>query len=110
MPKKYRTVEVHTKELQEILGTKSFEVEIPDEKMFAVLYSLEYWEEGVKHTIFSESKEKLESLRQAWRDAELHVDRDKIQEHKFNTLSNLVLYTNFVLGSHKTLQMWGIED
>lgn len=31
MPKQYRTVEVHTKELQEILGTKSFEVEIEEE-------------------------------------------------------------------------------
>ena len=32
MPKEYRTVKVHTEELQEILGTKSFVVEIEEEE------------------------------------------------------------------------------
>jgi len=32
MAKQYRTVQVHTKELQEILGTKSFDVSIEEEE------------------------------------------------------------------------------
>ena len=79
------------------------------EDYFIKLYSLEYTENEETKVIFEQDRDKLQKLLQHWKDKDHDTTQDKILEHRFNTVSNMLLYINFKLGTHKVLEYNDIE-